>query len=261
MGYIDFSFNGVNSRDMGVKSVRIEESVMNFPFVSDSSLATGRPMGRIDLSLHKIQRDNLVISLDLLLCDLNGNPKVWTQDDIYRIADWLITEEYEVLELGSQSGVMYNAILVNSDGLNHYANGGILTVEFSTNSPYGWSIPSKEKFNISGTQTIDVVSRSNAVKYYSPYMEIKKIGNSGKISITNSTTGDKSIEIVDMYLDETIILDNGWELVSSDKPMATLHDRFNYEWLRLRKGSNQIKVEGDCEITFTHQYPVVAQWR
>lgn len=261
MGYIDFSFNGINARDMGVKSVRVDESIMTFPFVSNSDLATSKPMGRIDLSLHKVERANLVIPLQLLLCDENGNPKIWSQRDIFEIANWLVTDNYKILELGNQSGIYYNAVLVNSEGLHHYANGGILPVEFSTNSPYAWSIPKEEQFEISSSTVINVVGGSNAVDYYYPYMEIKKTSSQGDVKIQNLTTDDKEIEIKDMFVNETITLDNDWELCKTDKAMATMHDRFNYEWLRLRRGNNRIKVTGACEIKFVHNYPVIAQWR
>ena len=257
MGYLDFSFDGINARDMNVRSVRVEEAIMTFPFISDSSFTTSKPIGRIDTNLHRVTRDNIVIPLTLLLVDKNGDPKIWTDRDIRRIADWLITDDYKPLTLGNSKGIMYNAIVANSENISHYADGGVLTIEFSTDSPYAWTVPIYEEFDLTGeSRELILINKSNVEKYYRPTFEITNA--SGSVAITNNTLDDQPLELEGIYEDEKITINNDWELIESDKPAVKFHDRFNYNFLRLRQGVNNISVEGKCKLVLKYQFPIVS---
>lgn len=258
MGYIDFTFNGTSARDMRIKSVRVEEGNMHFPFATSSNLQTVRLPDSVETYLYKSHRENLEINLQLMLVDDNDNPKIWTETDIYNVADWLIQDGYKPLVLGGKTGVMYYAHLQNADSLSHYGNGGILPITFATNSPYGWSIPSIETYTVAGTSNIELLNKSNVLSYYRPTIEIKSTKANGDIKIQNVTLNDAEIVLSDLYLDEVVSIDNERELIYTDKPLALMSGRFNYTFLKLRRGSNTIKVTGDCVITIRHQYPIIS---
>lgn len=261
MGYIDFTFNGISARDMRVKSVRVDEGIMTIPFVGDGEIAASKPSGRIGHSVHRVNRDNLIIPMQLLLVGDDGNPTIWTDKEIYRIADWLLTDTFKPLVLGDNTGIQFYAVLASSEGLSHYAEGGILPIEMQTNSPYGWSIPSYETFEIeAGVSTLELVGKHNAEKYYRPMFEIQSYTEGSEITFTNKTLQDKPVELNNFYLNEKIIIDNDYELIMTEKENRIIGDRFNWEWMKLRRGTNEIEVNATGKFTLVvrNEYPIVA---
>ena len=259
MGYIDFTFNGISARDMNIKSVRVEDGLMQFPFVTPADLTTVNLPDSVETYMYKSKREPLAIPLQLMLVDNNGNPKVWEEKDIYNVADWLIQDGYKPLVLGDSIGKVYYAKLLESEFIQHYGNGGILPITFITNSPYGWSIPQMEQYNLTGNTTtnIEFTNKTNVLERFRPTLEIKNLNANGTIKIQNLTTGDPAIELKDLYVNETISMDNERELIQTDKPLAMMSGRFNYNWLKLRRGSNTIKVDGSCTIIVRYQFPIV----
>ena len=259
MGYIDFTFNGTSARDMRIKSVRVEEDIMQFPFITSADETTVKLPYSNETYLSKYSRENLSIDLQLMKTDELGNPKIWTTEDIGEVAGWLVTEKYKPLILGDKTHIIYYAYLSNSDKLQHYANGGILPITFQTNSPYGWSIPEMEQysFTTNGSRNITLVNKSNVTDYHRPIVEIKNINAGGVVKLTNITTGDKTVELKGLYANETISMDNERELIYSDKPLTKFAGRFNYNWLRLRRGTNTIRVDGACHIVVRNKLLIV----
>lgn len=259
MGYIDFTFDGISARDMRIKSIRVEENIMTFPFVTSTNESSVRLMDSEETHLFKLKRDNLSIPLELMIVDENGDPRIWTHKDIYNIADWLVKDHHKPLILGDKPHVIYYAYLADSDGLHHYANGGVLPVTFVTNSPYGWSIPEMLQFDCSsGGTTINLINKSNVTKYHRPVIELLSLTEGQTIKITNITNSDDSMELTGLHANETISIDNEKELIYTDVPLAKLGDRFNYKWLKLRRGSNEIKIEGNCELRVRNQFSIVS---
>lgn len=257
MGYMDFTFNGISARDMRIRSVRVDEGIMTLPFVTSANASTVKLPDNTETYLYKAQRENLTIQLQLMKVDERGNPKVWTQRDIYEVADWLVVDNYKPLTLGDRTGIMYYAYLQDSESLLHYGNGGILPIVFMTNSPFGWSVPQMEAFNVAETQTIQVINKSNVLKYFRPTVQITNTKANGTITLTNTTINDPPIELKQLYANEIISMDNEREIIHTDKPLATLGNRFNYEWLKLQRGVNNISVSGDCSIIVRQQFPIV----
>ena len=259
MGYIDFTFNGTSARDMRIKSIRVDESIMHFPFATPANIGATRLPRSVETYMYSSTRENLVLPLQLMLVDKNGNPTEWKQKNIYEVADWLIQDGYKPLTLGDRTGIIYYAHLLESDMLAHYGNGGILPIQFVTNSPYGWSVPSMETFDLTEntSTTINLVNKSNVLEDYRPTLEIKNNKASGSIAIQNTTLNTPELKLTGLYVNEVISIDNERELIYTNKPLTNIGTRFNYQFLKLRRGENTIRVDGDCTITVRHQYPII----
>lgn len=259
MGYIDFTFNGISARDMRIKSVRVEDGIMQFPFATTADLTTVNLPDSVETYMYKSKREPLSIPLQLMLVDERGNNIVWKEKDIYNVADWLIQDGYKPLTLGDSVGKIYYAKLLDSEFLQHYGNGGVLPITFVTNSPYAWSIPQMEQYDLTGetTSNIEFVNKTNVLERFRPVLEIKNINANGTIEIQNITTGEPAIKLKNLYANEIISIDNERELIQTDKPLAMMSGRFNYNWLKLKRGLNIIKVDGSCTITVRYQFPII----
>ena len=63
--------------------------------------------------------------------------------------------------------------------------------------------------------------------------------------------------VIDCYKNEVITLDGTNHIISSSEtPMRIIGDSFNWEWIYLVPGENQITVSGGCEVTIQWVEPI-----
>jgi hypothetical protein len=52
---------------------------------------------------------------------------------------------------------------------------------------------------------------------------------------------------------EKVVLDGANKIVSTDRTRRIFGDDFNWQWLELYDGKNEITIEGNCEVTFEYR--------
>lgn len=86
-------------------------------------------------------------------------------------------------------------------------------------------------------------------------------GNSSNINTTsvvieNLTLGTRTV-IGGNSSHETVVVDGANRVMSSDRPTGRVFgNSFNWQWMPLAYGENQIKVVGNCNIRFDFRYPL-----
>jgi hypothetical protein len=95
------------------------------------------------------------------------------------------------------------------------------------------------------THTIRQILKSEDVYQWNTVVET---GAAFRIDIKGDPS--KGVEVRGVSLDETIILDGANKIISvvpSDDIIA-VGDRFNFNWLPLAAGDNEITITGNCDV-------------
>lgn len=90
-----------------------------------------------------------------------------------------------------------------------------------------------------------------------PRVTIKHASSSVKFinkhTILNHSQTYSSIIVSNNASDEEIIIDGANQIISSSNSKRIFGDDFNWKWLELYDGKNEITVEGDCEVILEYR--------
>jgi len=94
------------------------------------------------------------------------------------------------------------------------------------------------------------ISNNSDILIY-PEMLIKKY-NDGDIVITNLNTG-QIFKFTDLKNEELIYINNDNETITSDITNSNPEDKFNNQFLYFIRGTNLLKIDGDCKLRFRYR--------
>ena len=105
-----------------------------------------------------------------------------------------------------------------------------------------------------GTITIDIDTDDNKPVY--PRVTIQEKGTSVKFinkhtDFFNVTKPYNSLVLTNNTSGEKIIVDGANKIISSSHTRRIFGDDFNWRWLELYDGKNEITIEGNCEVTLS----------
>ena len=203
----------------------------------------------------------------------NQDSMIFTEDEIDEIDSWLTSPDYPLLfhmydtddldTYGNPIFCKYDYFGLFSDITTDEFQGRIigLHMTFITNSPFAWSPVQTVTKTIEGeldfTLTVNHAERNREVY---PTISITPVIGSGtgdeEISIQNITDGGRMLTVTLPRIESIIncqnsTIHNAYGLISFED--LNISDAGTIYWPRLYNGNNQMKVTGNCDITF--------QWR
>ena len=104
--------------------------------------------------------------------------------------------------------------------------------------------------------TINIDTDDNKLVY--PRVTIQTNGNNIKFinkhtDFFNVSKSYNSLELINNASDETVIIDGANQIIKTSLTRRIFGDDFNWVWLELYDGKNEMTIEGNCEVTL--------QWR
>lgn len=137
--------------------------------------------------------------------------------------------------------------------VNGNCHGFQLTAKFD--SIYCYGKPTVCTVNLGSTETsatVSILNKSDVLDdYVYPKVEIAGItGGTGNISIKNETDGARTTKYNAVQSTEKVVIDNELKIIDSNLGGNKLGN-FNLNWLRLKKGENQLKITGKGTVTIT----------
>lgn len=267
MGFLarNFSFNGIPCEEFGVRILDINgsgNSASSFAntgsLITDIVPSTGRNF------LYGRSYD---IPLEFTITfGVDPDPHYVTSEDYFdryemdRIANWLTgPEEYKWLEIeqADLDMIRYHCIITELTPIQVSWSPWAFTTRVVCDSPYGYMLPRIKTFSCSDETTIILNNQSTLKKLYYPKITIEQNG-SNTISIVNNSYDDFEFKFTNIpVLNLTINIDGELGIItSSDSTYKNLYQYCNLHWLPLIKGKNELTVTGDCNITFTCEFPV-----
>lgn len=266
MGFLAkrFSYNRVPCEKYGLRIYDIDnEKNEAAPFASAGELQTDviPSKGRTFLYGRTYENPlefNLVFGLDPLMLTTDEHLDRY---EIDAIANWLTgTDEYQWLDVeqADLEMVRYHCVISELEPIQLSWLPWAFSAKVVCDSPYCYTYPLKFHYSCNGTTDIKLISRSTINQLYYPKLKIQ-LNGSNDISIVNQSCGNTEFKFSGLPQDYflTITVDNDLcKITSSDSSYENLYQYFNFNWLPLKRGTNRLKVTGNCILDFTCEFPM-----
>lgn len=259
-----FIFDGVKSSDMDLYIMRIEHSgFVETPYWGETNVHEEKSRKRLTPYFYGIDREPIEFTVQFVLVDKHMQPKKWTPQERYKIANWLIHDTYKEFQTSDDLGKRYNAIVVSNTDLNLINTEGYIEVTFRTNSPFAWSPIYIDSFDLSNnttTQIIQLENKSNVLKYYNPKIEIELVGDTTSFQLKNLSNNGMTMKFESLLPNEIISIDCENRIIKSNLFGSNPFSKFNIDmkryWMDLVYGVNRIEVQGAIKLYVKSQYPI-----
>lgn len=196
--------------------------------------------------------DEEEITLTFCYASNYGESFEWTDDALMFAHEWFISDDYKPFISEDNDGYCY---LLKGKSLIKRLNSnmkGLIDVTFDILDNYTYKM---QNIIIENTaKEYSVYNYSNVKKPYKPIIELNNV-TSTSIVIKNNTT-KKSMTLSNLDSGVNITIDNeiGTIIDSNGKNLLMKCDR---NWIELRKGTNLIKIDGDCTAKIKSMYPIM----
>lgn len=179
--------------------------------------------------------------------------------EISAISSWLTGHnEQKWLEIvqPDMESFRFKCIISNLKLLSYGSMSWAFSCTVHCDSPFGYMYPEESKYHVDETAEIVFFNKSTYNGYYKPVIKISNI-EKDSFSIVNMTDGGRvfSFSGLPSHVDE-IIVDNESMIISNSGGGLNLYPYFNYNFFRLKRGDNQLKITGTADITFICEFPV-----
>lgn len=250
-----FIFDGVKSTDMGLYNIKIDSGFYSTPYVSGQDIIEDNiPNSHIPY-FYGVKKKPLEFQLTFSM----GNEK-FTEDQKFKIARWLIKEEYCEFQITDYLGKIFNVIAVsNVEFMSGGTKEGYFQITFRCDAPWAWSPISIQNYDLSSITTptvIELFNKSNVLQYHYPEIEFKLYGTNTGILLKNLSDGGREFEFTGLNVNEKIYVNNKNTRIETDAPSVYRLGNFNKKWLRLVQGVNRIEVIGQCQIQIKNRFPL-----
>ena len=252
-----FIFDGISSTDMGLYIVRINGGEFNSPYISSQDIVEQETYDRHVPHFFKTRKRPLEFELTFTIGDEPFTPEIK-----YKLARWLIHEEYKEFQTTDDLTKIYNVIAISDvDFISFGTHQGYFTIRFRCDAPWAWTRRYLSNYDLSAITAPTIISMdnlSNIAKYYYPEIEFTLKDTNTGIQLRNLSDGGRIFKFEGLTAGETIYINNERKSIISDIPATYRLSNFNKGWFRLTYGKNNIEVTGKCMLQTRMKFPIFA---
>lgn len=246
--YLNFTYNGVSSSDMGVTHVSVNSGLFQDSLGSNRTIVEQQNNLTDRRYFKRVSLDPIEIEMNIMF----NQPMSDTQYD--SIFSWLLQDYYKELYFESDVDKIFYCMPNGKPIINHNGGGeGYITITMRCFDGYLYSRQFSYffdlSFNTSTGTTITLTNNGQTDIYPSLTILVKE----ASITILNLTTNE-STQLTGLSVGETITLDNENEEISTDVAGVYRFSNLNDTYVRVLSPSNQYKVTGKCALTFNYRY-------
>lgn len=239
-----FTYDGVYSGDFGLQIATfdgnsVEESVVLTPTVNVIKTSLGKQFLHNGFTYEEAPEYTFsIISKKTIPIDINRE-----------ILNWLANKNsFRRLQIHQPNleQYYYNCVFTNINMI--YVHGRLVGYKVTAkfDSIYGYGVPRVVRVQGTGVeQTISVYNESDIVEgYVYPTIEFNIMSDVGEESLSVVNTSEdyeRPFTFKGINANETIIVDNELKIISGENGGDKL-SCFNYNWLRLKRGKNNLKI-------------------
>lgn len=264
MESVFFTFDGIQSYEMGLYIVRIQHSgFVETPYFGATNIHEEKSSKRHVPHFYGVTREPIEFDLQFALMDKYLRPRKWTPEERFKIAKWLIHDTYKEFQSSDDLGKKYYAIITNPASLFTIGKEGYTELTLRTNSPFAWSPVYMAEHDLSNNTTSTIITmenRSNVSEIYNPLIEIELVGGATSVELKNLSNDGKIMKFEGLTPNETISIDTRNKIIKSNTFSSNPFSKFNIGgkkyWCDLVFGENSIEVKGKCKIWVKSQYPI-----
>lgn len=266
-----FSYNQISCEEYGMIMYNFTKGEDgNFSFTSPlkvSEYGVNNSFGRYYLGA--TQNDPMSITITFGVgCDRLDDRKFLTRDEINSISTWLTGESgYKKLTIDQPDmcEYYYNCYVEKLELLGDSDYPYAFTCTFKCDSSFAYlnnqthskDFLTSNAASISNYGELDVICQSSFFGYYKPIVEIEFQSTSRDVEIINETDDPERVfkfSNVPLSVNK-ITIDNNLCIISNDADL-NIYPYFNFNFIRLKRGNNVLRIKGDCKIALSCDYPV-----
>lgn len=198
---------------------------------------------------------SMVFGVDLQRIEQN---QYLDRSELDAIATWLAGHDrYKTLEIDQvdMHGIYYKCII---DDLQVISFGNIpyaLKATVVCDGPYAYKAPAEQIYNVNGNTTVTFFNESSHNGYLYPNVEI--IPNSqGDISIINLSDSNREFRFDDIPDGVSLLFVNNDTMVITGVGITNPYKHFNFNFLRLKRGENKLRLSGNFQLKLHYEFPV-----
>lgn len=244
----DFYFNGEYSVNKGVSIIKLHSGFSPSPFLANKEIHEERIKGRDKPYFYGTSKSP--IQLNIVLSCLDNK---WTFEKRREIARWLNTQEYAEFYTANEPFKKYYVQYVGGINLTTQSSmHGYLEVSLRCDSAYAYSPIFQDEYECLNEETaIEFINHGDCDLL--PEIWIYKVDN-GDITIKNNSHADISDFIITELLNDEVLYVNSenQQILTSIEDMYR-YDKHNGNYLRLKRGINNLTILGKCKVTVRYQ--------
>lgn len=251
----NFIFDDISNTDMGVILVNMESDVlMEYGIKYKENLQV--EMSNNNYFYYSQNSEIDTINLTLALVDEHQHPKIWTLEDRKKIIDWIVTKEFVPFISEDDKSVIYYLKCVEYTKKFNSVGQGVIEFIMQPESQYAYTPILNYTYSINEEREFEINCLDNVNEKYHPTMEIIQFDKNQKdVIIYNETLQLEPFIIKNLKENERVVIDHLLKSINSNIEMYKLKD-INRKWIYFKKGINKIKVNGNCIIKITVQFPI-----
>lgn len=162
---------------------------------------------------------------------------------------WLYIDQYDKELIG------YRCIISNLRVTRYGSTPWALTAHVTCDSPYAYLEAKEITHTINGSKTIEIYNESSLNDWYYPQITIRRTSGTA-FSAKNAQDDNRGFSLTNIPGSvSTITIDGDTCVVNNDKGV-NLYEGFNFQFLRLARGYNQITITGNGTITIRCEFPI-----
>lgn len=178
--------------------------------------------------------------------------------ELAEVTSWLCGhKEYKWLFIDSPNTYMYGYRCMITD-LRITQYGSVpwaIRVHVTCDSPYAYLEAKDMTFDVAGSKTVEIYNESSLNDWYYPMVTFHRTSGAA-FSMTNDRDNNKGPSLSNIPGSvSNITIDNEHCIVDNDQSL-NLYDGFNFRFLRLARGYNNITITGNGTVTITCEYPI-----
>lgn len=256
-----FSFNGIPCTeyglmiyDFGTRSDSSGSLSVDTEIVEDRIARRYTPLHYGTITNEPLEF-TMTFGADINAIDKGVHLDRWDMD---AIANWLTAhDKYKWLEITQPDMELFRYKCFITD--LKYTEVGKLPWGFSCkvicDSPFAYQYPETYRYTVNGTTEIDILNKSSYRGYYKPKLDIT-LSKGGTFSITNVTDNNRLMQFTGLpTYTTTIYIDTENEIITCDS-LANPYQYFNFNFLRLCRGTNHLVLSGVGAIDIVCEFPI-----
>lgn len=127
--------------------------------------------------------------------------------------------------------------------------------EARCDSPFAYLYPTSYSYTCRGTTSVIFHNRSSCLSGYYPKLKITLTG-SNSVQIINRSANNRTLKFTGMPQSGLVInVDNENGIITNSMDL-NLYPYFNFEFLRLLPGDNQLEIIGNCILEIQCEFPI-----
>lgn len=162
---------------------------------------------------------------------------------------WLYIDQVDMFPFG------YKCIITDLQVTSYGKVPWALRAHISCDSPYAYLPAETTRISLSGSKTYRLTNVSSLNDFYMPVIKYTRSGGS-TFSVINAADNRRGPSITNIPGSVGIItIDNAHGVITNNQDI-NLYDRFNFQFLRLARGVNELTITGTGILEITCQFPI-----